>query len=312
MLKLEVRRTRFAKPDVFRPWFLCLLALMAIPAAQSIALAQHSDRIESCRSVSAPVSNASPASSQPALHISTRTSKTMIDANIPPDPVINRMLEPYSAKVRALDTVIGKLRGELNKGGMGAGTLGNFVSDGIRTYASRRLARPVILVLTNSGGLRRNTIAECELRARDIFELLPFEDALVEIDLTGAQLLRLLGVVVANRDAQSGARIRYRTRVENRPKLVGAELIDFDGLGSEIDPKATYTIVTIDYLLRLASSSYAILRKSTNIKPLGVTIRDAIMEYVKAETAAGRPVQAELDGRFVLEGLTKDKPDKLK
>ena len=42
------------------------------------------------------------------------------------------MLVAYSPKVRELDTVIGSLKGELRKGGMGAGSLGNFVSDGMR------------------------------------------------------------------------------------------------------------------------------------------------------------------------------------
>ena len=68
----------------------------------------------------------------------------------------------------------------------------------------------------------------------------------------------------------------------------------------EIDPKATYTIVTIDYLLNLGSGNYSILQEGKNAKPLGMTLRDAVMDYVKAETAAGRPIKATLDGRFVL------------
>ncbi len=40
----------------------------------------------------------------------------------------------------------------------------------------------------NGGGLRKNDIAAGELRASDIFELLPFENALVALEVTGAQL----------------------------------------------------------------------------------------------------------------------------
>jgi 2',3'-cyclic-nucleotide 2'-phosphodiesterase (5'-nucleotidase family) len=219
------------------------------------------------------------------------------------------MLEPYSAKVRALEVVIGRLEGELNKAPVGAGTLGHFVADGIRAHSSARLGRPVLLAVTNNGGLRKNTISPGELRAADIFELLPFENALIEIDLTGAQLLKLLSVVTTGRDAQSGARIKYRLNAENRPELVSGVLVDKDGGEIPIDPKATYPIVTIDYLLKLASGSYSILQEGKNVKPLGVTIRDAIMDYVKAESAAGRPIKARLDDRFTLVNPDESKPE---
>jgi len=199
--------------------------------------------------------------------------------------------------VRALDMVIGKLEGDLIKGEVGAGTLGNFVADAIRAQSSVKLGKPVLLAITNAGGLRKNTIAEGQLRAADIFELLPFENALIEIDLTGEQLLKLLSGVVT-RDAQSGAVLRYRLNAQKRPELVSVKLVN-EGQLTEIDPKATYTIVTIDYLLNLASGNYSILQQGKNAKPLGITLRDAVTDYVKAETAAGHSIKAKLDDRFV-------------
>ena len=219
---------------------------------------------------------------------STRSSKTLIDDRIPNDPALEKLTEPYSARVRALDMVIGKLEGDLIKGEVGAGTLGNFVTDAIRAQSSVKLGKPVLLAITNAGGLRKNTIAQGQLRAADIFELLPFENALIEIDLTGEQLLKLLSGVVP-RDAQSGAILRYRLNAEKRPELVNVKLINE---GKEIDPKATYTIVTIDYLLNLASGNYSILQQGKNAKPLNITLRDAVTDYVKAETAAGRTIKS--------------------
>ena len=102
--------------------------------------------------------------------------------------------------------------------------------------------------------------------------------------------------------AQAGARIQYRWNSENRPEFISAKLIDATGQEREIDTGATYRVVTIDYLLKLGGGSYAILQEGKNVTPLGLTIRDAIMEYVKAETAAGRPVRARLDDRFVQVG----------
>ncbi|MGI8733404.1 MAG: 5'-nucleotidase C-terminal domain-containing protein [Pyrinomonadaceae bacterium] len=233
----------------------------------------------------------------PRIPCITRTGQTLVDAKIPDDPGIERILKPYSGKVRALNVVIGKLEGELRKGGVGAGSLGNFVTDGIRSQASKKVGKPVLLAVTNSGGLRKNTIAAGELRAIDIFELMPFENALVQVDLTGEDLTKLLGVILESRDAQSGARIRYRTNGD-KPELVSVKLVNAQGQETEIAPDATYSIVTIDYLLNLGSGRYSILQRGKNRTPLGITLRDAIMDYVKAETAAGRAVKATLDGRF--------------
>lgn len=228
----------------------------------------------------------------------TRTGKTIVDAKIPDDAAIERLLKPYSGKVRALNVVIGNLDGELRKGGVGAGSLGNFVTDGIRSQASAKLGKPVLLAVTNSGGLRKNTIAAGELRASDIFELMPFENAVVQVDLRGEDLLKLLAVILDSRDAQSGAKIQYRMNAE-KAELVSAKFLDRQGKETEIDPRGTYSIITIDYLLNLASGRYSILQRGKNPTPLGLTLRDALMNYVKAETAAGRQIHATLDSRFV-------------
>ncbi|MCM3903460.1 MAG: 5'-nucleotidase C-terminal domain-containing protein, partial [Pyrinomonadaceae bacterium] len=136
-----------------------------------------------------------------------------------------------------------------------------------------------------------------------------FENALAEVDLTGEQLLKLLSVVVSGGDALSGARIKYRMNANNRPEVVSARLLDSQGREMEIDPKVTYSIVTIDYLLKLGSGRYSILQEGKNVKPLGVTIRDALMDYVKAENADGRPINSALDDRFVLAGSDAPKPE---
>jgi 2',3'-cyclic-nucleotide 2'-phosphodiesterase (5'-nucleotidase family) len=286
---------KLPRSRVLRPVCAKLLLLVGALAllVQSVP-AQQGTAIQPCSTPCSTKNAPAPVKSK------ARVSQTLIDASIPDDPAMEELLAPYAAKVRALDTVIGKLEGELKKGQVGAGNLGNFVADGIRSQASVRLGKPVLLAITNSGGLRKNSIAEGALRAADIFELLPFENALVEIDLTGEQLLKLLGIVLQSRDAQSGANIKYRMTADNRPEIVSVKLIDAQGHEVGIDPKATYTIVTIDYLLNLASGNYSILQQGKNVKPLGVTIRDAMMDYVKAETAAGRPVRAKLDGRFAL------------
>ena len=263
-------------------FLLLLCGISVLTAASALAQQKTSSQTRPCR--------------QPPCI--TRTGKTIVDEKLPDDAAVERMLKPYSGKVRALNVVIGKLEGELRKSGVGAGSLGNFVTDGIRSQASAKLGKPALLAVTNSGGLRKNTIAAGELRASDIFELMPFENALVQVDLKGEDLLKLLAVILDSRDAQSGAKITYRMNGE-KAELVSAKFLDSQGRDTEIDPNATYSLITIDYLLNLASGRYSILQRGKNPTPLGLTLRDALMNYVKAETAAGRQIQATVDTRFV-------------
>lgn len=245
----------------------------------------------------APVAGKASERSLPALQIQTKASKTVVDDTIPDDAALDDLLKPYSGKVRELEVVIGKLDGVLKKGGLGAGSLGNFVTDGMRAEANSKTSPPVDVAITNSGGLRKNAFTPGDLRVLDIFELLPFENKLMTLELTGDQLIKALQIVVGGREAQSGARLRFRVNAEKKIELVSATLIGADGKERPIEPAGTYRVVTIDYLLNVGGN-LAILAQGKNIKPLGITIRDAMIEYVKGETAAGRVIHAKLDGRF--------------
>src|SRR5687767_1157183 len=253
--------------------------------------------IEPCPATPAP---AKPAITASPAKVGASVKQTKVDAGIPDDPAVEKMLAPYSEKVRSLSLVIGKLDGVLKKDGVGAGSLGSFVTDGIRSQAKAKLGKPITLAIVNAGGLRKNEISAGDLRASDIFELLPFENALVALEVNGAQLLKLLQV--ATRDAQSGARIQFKWNDQNRAEFLSGKLVDEGGREREIDPEKIYTVVTIDYLLNLNSGAYALLQEPKIKTPLNLTLRDAIMNYVRAETAAGRNIRSNLDGRYVQVG----------
>jgi len=242
-----------------------------------------------------------PATPTPKPGVSNPRARLLpVDSSLPDDPDVAKIVAPYSEKVRELSKVIGRLEGDLKKSRVGAGSLGNFVTDGMRAQAQAKLGKPVDLAIMNSGGLRKNEISAGELRASDIFELLPFENALVALEVTGTQLAKLLEVVT--RDAQAGARIQFKWNERDRPEFLSGKLVDATGKEQEIDPQKIYNIVTIDYLLQVGGGSYAILKEAKSTTPLNVTVRDAILNYIKSETAAGRPIRSVLDDRFVQVG----------
>jgi 2',3'-cyclic-nucleotide 2'-phosphodiesterase (5'-nucleotidase family) len=231
--------------------------------------------------------------------VGAKPKLTVVDASVPDDADVQKIVAPYGEKVRELSTVIGRLEGGLNKTGVGGGTVGNFVSDGIKAYVWKNGKSPALTIM-NVGGLRKNEISAGELRASDIFELLPFENALVAVEVTGVQLAKLIEIVT--RDAQSGARIHFKWNEQSRPEFLNGKLLDENGKEQEIDPQKLYTVVTIDYLLQRGGGSYAILQEAKSKTPLNITLREAIMAYVKSETAAGRPIHPVKDDRFIQVG----------
>ena len=268
--------------------FLCVFALVLL----AVPVFGQGAAIEPCPATPAPVKI------QPRPE--TRARLLTVDSSIPDDPEVLKIIAPYEEKVRELSKVIGRLQGGLSKSGVGGGSLGNFVTDAIRAQAQAKLGKSIVLAMVNNGGLRKNEIGAGELRASDIFELLPFENALLSLDVTGAQLTQILQVVT--RDAQSGARIQFKWNDRDRPEFISGKLVDANGKEQEIDPNQTYTIITIDYLMSLKSGAYAILQEGKNPTLLNLTIRDAVMNYVKAQTAAGQAVQSVVDNRFIQVG----------
>jgi 2',3'-cyclic-nucleotide 2'-phosphodiesterase (5'-nucleotidase family) len=288
-------RNLFTFTQLFRA--LSLLAIFTFTAP--VLLAQTpAPAIEPCPATPSPKPGAFKTTAP--TKVNANASQTQIDSNVAGDPEVEKMLAPYSEKVRALSVVLGTLEGNLKKESIGAGTLGNFVTDGMLAEARRKTGKNIVLAIANAGGLRKNEILAGQLTASDIFELLPFENVLITLDVTGVQLLKI--VQIGTRDAQSGARIKYRWNEQNRTEFISAGLVDSNGTERNIDPNAVYTIVTIDYLYNLKSGSYAVLQEGKNLTPVNETIRDAMMQYVKAETAAGRAIRARLDDRFVQVG----------
>lgn len=270
-----------------------LLTALILGVSAEIGRAQN-QTIEPCQASPTPKIGSASA----PIKVGANVSQITVDATLPVDQSVEDLVKSYSSKVSELNVVIGNLEGELKKLGVGASTIGNFVTDAIMAWTQTRGSR-VVLALTNAGGLRKNSIAAGPLKATDVFELLPFENALIEVEVTGVQLQKLLETLTRGRDAQSGARITYRWGADNRPEFISAKLIGPGSTEREIDPAETYTIVTIDYLLKLASGNYLLLQEAKSVTPLKVTIREAVMEYVKGETKAGRPIRAVLDNRFV-------------
>lgn len=156
--------------------------------------------------------------------------------------------------------------------------LGNFLGDVYREALGSDLA------LVNSGSIRSDaTYGPGEISKKDVLTILPFENTLVKVRITGAHLKRLLenGVSVAGEEdgrfpQVSGMKFEY-----DASKPVGSRVTKIEINGAEADPAKTYTLALSAYVLG-GGDGYDFKGAEVLIKPEdGPVEPDVVMEAIR-------------------------------
>jgi 5'-nucleotidase len=114
-----------------------------------------------------------------------------------PDPAVQAIVQRYSDLTAPLsDMEVGRLAAPLDRRTNAAGesTLGAVVADAYLAGSSDPSYgdKAAQIAFTNPGGLRADLSSSLAVTFGQLFNVLPFNNTLVTMDLTGAQLLRLL------------------------------------------------------------------------------------------------------------------------
>ena len=156
--------------------------------------------------------------------------------------------------------------------------LGNFLGDVYREALGSDLA------LVNSGSIRSDTTyGPGEISKKDVLTILPFENILVKVRITGAHLKRLLenGVSVAGQEdgrfpQVSGMKFEYDP---GRP--VGSRVTMIEINGAPADPAKTYTMALSAYVLG-GGDGYDFKGAEVIVKPEdGPVEPDVLMEAIR-------------------------------
>lgn len=206
-----------------------------------------------------------------------------------PDAQAAAFLKPYTLKV---DSVMGQKLGVsdqfLTRSGMES-PLGNLLTTVLRESAAPYLdGKPAQIGIMNIGGIR-NELPKGTITLRDVFEVSPFDNYLCVVRVSGKQLMALFHDLARYKFCiQGGARI-----VAKKDGTIVSATID----GQPIDPEGTYTVATIDYLAEGNDKLYT-MKEITGKQTTKTTLRDCIIQYIKGQTAAGKHISEQLDGRF--------------
>ena len=195
------------------------------------------------------------------------------------------VIEKYNPQVAPLQEIVGYSEDEYDKRRPESG-LSNFAADVIRAIAEEKTGEHVDVGLTNFGGIR-TSLPKGAVRVYDIFSIFPFDNSLVTFDIKGSDLRRFYEQMASRRvEAVSGVQMEIADR-----KLVKV-LVG----GEPLDDAKTYKFATINFLMDggdgVVLSDVAFNRIDTH-----VWIRDAIAEYLKAQTARGETISLHPDGR---------------
>lgn len=178
-------------------------------------------------------------------------------------------------------------------------TLGDWVSDVMRARSGADVA------LQNPGGLRADIDAG-PVTVQDVYEVMPFDNLITVVKLTGSQLLDAIEHGVRGGSALPVSGVRYATD-PSRPaseRLVRLTLAD----GKPIDPARTYLVATNDFMAQ-GGDGFTMLAKGKDLRVTSDRVRDALIADCEARARRHEPLLIKLDGRIeILESSTSNTP----
>lgn len=210
---------------------------------------------------------------------------TEVDAGLGPAADIEALIAPYRAQVaEELAEELGRATGAFRKDDP-EGTLDNLVADAL-LEVSRSVANDTVhAALVNEGGLRV-PIAAGPILMRHAYELLPFENYVTVLSLSGTQMERLADEIAA----AGGEPIAGWTM-----QLDGDDAVGVLVGGEPIDPSRVYRLATVDYLANGGGTWTVLWEPGPGAREnLEILIRDVFVTYVRAHGT----VSPLLDGRI--------------
>jgi 5'-nucleotidase len=221
------------------------------------------------------------------------------------DAAIDALVTRYADLVGPITSaVVGKLAGPLTRTPNAAGesTLGAVVADAFLAASSDASygARPAQIAFTNPGGVRADLASSLEVSYGQLYAVMPFGNHLVTLDLSGAQLLRLLEqqweapqpaggriLPVSQGFSYSWDAAKPEGAAPGSGQRVAPGSMRLQGV--PVDLQKTYR-VTVNSYLASGGDRFSVLTEGTNAQQ-GVVDLDATVAWFRARGSMPAPAQ---------------------
>lgn len=224
-------------------------------------------------------------SKQPVRVTGSTTEALSIDARYEPgDSAMTAFIAPYKEQMEVeMSQVIGYAGNYFYKA-RPESPLTNWASDVLLRAGEVFQGLQMDIAVCNIGGLRCD-IPEGEITVGTIFKLMPFDNTLAVVNLTGEQLYELFNDIAAQGgQGIAGARFTIRNgKAEN-----------ITVQGKAIEPERVYRVATSNYLAEGNDHLYTLAKGE--VDDSGWTLRDVYLGIVQKDSL----ITAENDGRIAI------------
>jgi 5'-nucleotidase/UDP-sugar diphosphatase len=215
----------------------------------------------------------------------------LIDENVAEDPALKAMTAAFQKPIaKERDRRVAVASDAIPQ----SAALGEKIADAMLDATA---SQKVVVALVNSGGVRA-ALEKGDITFGNALSILPFNNRLVVMDLTGAQLKRSLEDIVEaerSRTLWVSAGTRYTLDPSKRD---GSRISDLTLGGRPVDPAATYRVCVNDFLAD-GGDGLITLKNSTGYRyDTGLLDIDAFLEYLTKHS----PITRVAEGRVTRVG----------
>ncbi|MFC8502162.1 bifunctional metallophosphatase/5'-nucleotidase [Pedococcus sp. NPDC057267] len=230
---------------------------------------------------------------QDIVRTSVQSANMVVTRDVPKDPAETKIISDYSALARPIASrVLGHITTDVTRTGNAGGEsqLGDLIADA-------QLADPSVvtagktpdIAFMNPGGIRADLTyanspygeAPGDVTFEEAFTVQPFNNYLVSLDLTGAQVKQLLTEQWSGANSGSGKKILQVNKDFNYT-YSGTTLGTVTLKGQPLVDTQTYRIVTNNFL-QGGGDNFPTMAKGTNVYYGGLDI-DAFANYLSASS----------------------------
>lgn len=192
---------------------------------------------------------------------------------------IEKFIKPYRENIKKdLDEVLAYCPETLDKNnGQWQTPIGNLFADVSLQYGDKifgiREKKKIDICILNHGGIR-SILPKGNVTTRTAFEIMPFENSLVVIELKGEQVLEMAYYFIAAKKAQPLAGMTFTIDQNKKPKNIKIQ-------GKDLDTNTIYYVATNEYLAN-GGDNMAFFKKGIQTFDLNYKLRNILIDYFKA------------------------------
>lgn len=215
-----------------------------------------------------------------------------IDKTIPSNPEIEAFIKPYAVHLNnTLDSTLAYNPNNLSKSdGKLNSALGNMMADLVMEQTnpifSSRTGNNIDMVLLNKGGIRSG-IGKGAITTKTGFQLMPFENEIVVVEISGEKVFEMISYLEDSRTAHPISGLELK--VDKDFNTISANI-----QGESIKAKKTYFVATSDYLQQ-GGDNMVFLKKPIKLYKIDYKLRNAIIDHFKKVDT----LKASIDNRYI-------------